>query len=77
VLLENELDICIADAEPVTEDHSLVIPRNHLADWMVMHQPEWYAVVELLRQRREMLSAEDATIRGWAGSWVEDLGGNS
>lgn len=49
VLLENKLDLCIADAEPVTAGHSLVIPRHHVADWMAMHQPEWFAVVELLR----------------------------
>jgi hypothetical protein len=28
VLLENELAVCIADAYPVTEGHSLVIPRR-------------------------------------------------
>jgi diadenosine tetraphosphate (Ap4A) HIT family hydrolase len=65
VLLENQLALCIADAYPVTEGHSLVIPRRHVADGMELHQPEWNAVVELLRQRREMLSAQDATISGW------------
>lgn len=49
MLLENKLDLCIADAEPVTAGHSLVIPRHHVADWMAMHQLEWFAVVELLR----------------------------
>ena len=29
VLLENELALCIADADPVTPGHSLVIPRRH------------------------------------------------
>lgn len=32
---------------------------------MALHQPEWNAVVELLRQRREQLSAHDAMISGW------------
>jgi ATP adenylyltransferase len=77
VLLENELALCIADAYPVSEGHSLVIPRRHVTDGMELHQPEWNAVVELLRQRREMLSAQDATISVWAGSWVEDLEPNS
>ncbi len=67
MLLENELALCIADAYPVSEGHSLVIPRRHGADGLELHQPEWNAVVELLKLRREQLSAQDATISGWAG----------
>jgi diadenosine tetraphosphate (Ap4A) HIT family hydrolase len=40
VLLENELAVSIADAYPVTDGHSLVIPRRHLTDGMELHQPE-------------------------------------
>ncbi|MCS5694370.1 HIT domain-containing protein [Cyanobium sp. FGCU-6] len=65
VLLENELALCIADAYPVTPGHSLVIPRRHGANGLALHQPEWNAVVELLKQRREQLSAADASISGW------------
>jgi hypothetical protein len=68
VLLENELALCIADAYPVTPGHSLVIPRRHGADGLALHQPEWNAVVELLKRRREELSAQDATVSGWAGA---------
>ncbi len=67
VLLENELALCIADAYPVSEGHSLLIPRRHVADGLELHQPEWNAVVELLKLRRDQLSAQDATISGWAG----------
>jgi hypothetical protein len=48
VLLENELALCIADAYPVSEGHSLVIPRRQGADGLELHQPEWNAVVELV-----------------------------
>ena len=65
MLLKNELALCIADAYPVSNGHSLGIPRRHEADGMDLHQPEWNALVELLRQRRVMLSAQDATICGW------------
>lgn len=51
-----------------------MIPRRHGADGMALHQLGWNAVLGLLRQRREMLSAKDATISGWAGSWAENLG---
>jgi diadenosine tetraphosphate (Ap4A) HIT family hydrolase len=45
----------------------LVISRRHVADGLELHQPEWNAVVELLKLRREQLNAQDATISGWAG----------
>ena len=64
MLLENELALCIADAYPVSEGHSLVIPRRHGAEGLELHQPEWNAVVELLKLRREQLVAQDATISG-------------
>ncbi|MEA5423547.1 HIT family protein [Synechococcus sp. CCY9202] len=67
VLLENELALCIADADPVSEGHSLVIPRRHGAGGLELHQPERNAVVERLELRREQLSAQDASISGWAG----------
>jgi diadenosine tetraphosphate (Ap4A) HIT family hydrolase len=49
----------------MTPGHSLVIPRRHGSDGLALHQPEWNAVVELLKQRREQLSAQDASISGW------------
>jgi diadenosine tetraphosphate (Ap4A) HIT family hydrolase len=68
LLLENELALCIADAYPMTPGHSLEIPRRHVADGLALHQPEWNALVELLKLRREELSAQDALINGWAGA---------
>ena len=65
--ISNLQALCIADAYPVSEGHSLVIPRRHGADGLELHQPEWNAVVELLKLRREQLSAQDASISGWAG----------
>jgi ATP adenylyltransferase len=65
VLLENELALCIVDPYPVTPGHSLVIPRRHVADGLALHQPEWNAVVELLKQRKEQLNAKDDSISGW------------
>jgi diadenosine tetraphosphate (Ap4A) HIT family hydrolase len=66
VLLEYELTLCIADAFPVKPGHSLVIPGRNVADGLALHQPEWNAVVELLKLRREQLSAQDVSISGWA-----------
>ena len=65
VLIRNELAVCIADAFPVTEGHSLVIPCRHVADGMELHQPEWNAVTALLTQRRKDLEMADASISGF------------
>lgn len=65
VLLRNELAVCIADAYPVTEGHSLVIPCRHVADGMALHQPEWNAVSALLKQRRLELEKADGSISGF------------
>ena len=32
---------------------------------LALHQPEWNAVVDLLKLRRQQLSAKDASISGW------------
>ena len=61
----------------VNEGRSLVIPRRHGADGLELHQPEWNAVVELLKLRRDQLRAQDASIRGWAGSLNASGGLNS
>ena len=66
-VLESQLALCIADADPVSPGHSLVIPRRHGSDGLALHQPEWNAVVEPLKLRREQLGAQDASISGWAG----------
>ena len=63
--VDHILPRCIADADPVTPGYSLVIPRRHGADGLALHQPEWNAVVELLKRRREQLNAQDASISAW------------
>ncbi|MFM9103081.1 MAG: hypothetical protein ACKOPS_17820, partial [Cyanobium sp.] len=44
-----------------------MIPRRHGADGLDLLQPEWNAAVELLKLRRQQLSAQDASISGWPG----------
>ena len=42
--------------------------RHIVVEGLELHQPEWNAVVPLLKElkeRREQLSAQDATISGW------------
>ena len=55
VVASNSLAFAIRDRFPVTEGHTLVIPRRHVADWFDMTRGESAAVERLLRSMRESL----------------------
>jgi ATP adenylyltransferase len=65
IFAENELAICFPDGFPVTEGHTLIIPKRHVADFFELSQEEAHAVFELLHLRRKELLAADNTIKGF------------
>lgn len=65
IIATNELAYAIRDLYPVTEGHTLIIPKRHVADYFDLHQPERNAIERLLRQCREDLLAGDASIDGF------------
>jgi diadenosine tetraphosphate (Ap4A) HIT family hydrolase/5-methylcytosine-specific restriction endonuclease McrA len=65
VVGENELFIAIRDAFPVTEGHSLLIPRRHVASPNDLYQPEINAMWALSAGVRTELSAADKLISGF------------
>jgi ATP adenylyltransferase len=62
---ENELAFVKPDARPVTEGHSLIIPRRHVSDWFNTTRAEQEAMNDLLRARRQQLREADPTIEGF------------
>ena len=61
---ENELPIAFLDNYPVTPDHTLVIPKRHIANYFDLCQPEHNAINDLLHQRRtELLDQEHQIAR--------------
>jgi hypothetical protein len=44
----------LANPDPVTPGHCLVIPRRHGSDGVALHQPEWNAAVEPIAKRMHM-----------------------
>lgn len=64
-IAENELALAFLDAYPVTDGHTLIIPKRHVADYFDLYQPELNAIQELLRQRKEELQSADKTITGF------------
>ncbi len=64
-VLENEYAFVIADKYPVTEGHSLVIPKRHFADYFSIAKVEKDAIDDLLQMRRKQLIESDCTIQGF------------
>ena len=65
VVEENELALAFLDAYPVTEGHTLIIPKRHVADYFDLFQPELNAIQQLLQSRQKALKEADPTIEGY------------
>ncbi|MGB4111982.1 MAG: HIT family protein, partial [Yoonia sp.] len=64
IIAENELCFAIRDAFPVTDRHTLVIPKRHVADYFNLHQPERNAIEAMLHEQRGKILEEDPTVTG-------------
>jgi ATP adenylyltransferase len=65
ILDENELALTILDKYPVTEGHSLIIPRRHVEDYFSLYQSEKNAIDQLAQRRRISLMDEDNSVDGF------------
>ena len=78
LIAENELAYAFRDKFPVTDLHTLVVPKRHVADYFDLHQPELNAINLLLSEIRETLMSEDSTITGFnVGTNVGESGGQT
>lgn len=65
VLIENDYAFAIADKYPITEGHTLIIPKRHFASYFDSTQVEHDALYELLRIREKQLLEKDPLIKGF------------
>ena len=65
VIASNELCYAIRDDFPVTEHHTLIIPKRHVSDFFELHQPEINAVHSLLDEMKQWIEELDETITGF------------
>lgn len=65
VIAENELCYAVRDAFPVTEFHTLVIPKRHVPDYFDLYQPELNAIQQLLVELRKNISEADVSVSGF------------
>jgi ATP adenylyltransferase len=65
IIAENELAYVIRDGYPVTELHTLVIPRRHVASYFELGRPEINACNELLESAKEDIQKSDRLVKGF------------
>ena len=78
VIAENELAYAIFDAFPVTEHHTLIIPKRHISDYFELYQSERNAMQRLLEERRQVILDCDSSVTGFnVGNNVGEDAGQS
>ena len=65
IIEENELAYAVRDAFPVTEYHSLFIPKRHVLDYFGLSLSEVNAIHALLHSQKDFLLKLDPTIDGF------------
>lgn len=65
IFLENEHAFVIRDSFPVTQRHSLVIPKRHVADFFDLTEEEVLACYTLLKQARMKILKQDESVNGF------------
>ena len=65
VVIEDNLSYVIRDGFPVTEGHSLFIPKRHVADYFGLTEEEVKSINELMKTQKLELQKDDPTIDGF------------
>jgi diadenosine tetraphosphate (Ap4A) HIT family hydrolase/5-methylcytosine-specific restriction endonuclease McrA len=62
IVAENELALAFRDGFPVTEHHTLIIPKRHVSDYFDLFQPERNAMQALMEQQRALVLQSDPSV---------------
>jgi len=62
IVAENELCYAIRDGMPVTNLHTLIIPKRHVSDYFELHQSEINAVHSLLSEMHKKILDLDSSV---------------
>ena len=65
VIAENSIAYAITDEFPVTEGHTLVIPKNHVDEYFGLSIEELFGCDNLLKSVRRDLLLADNSIKGF------------
>ena len=62
IVEENELALAFRDRFPVTEGHTLIIPKRHAVTYFELTEAEVLAVNTLLHSQKSQIQAEDSSV---------------
>jgi|TARA_R110002072_G_C7750310_1_gene517397 diadenosine tetraphosphate (Ap4A) HIT family hydrolase len=65
IIDSNDLAYAIRDGFPVTEGHSLIIPKRHVEDYFGLSQDELLACDALLNSLKEKIQRDDSSVAGF------------
>ena len=65
IIAENTLAFAIRDGFPVTEFHTLIIPKRHILDYFGLTQAEINAINRLIFEQKYLLDKQDKSIGGY------------
>ena len=65
IAAENDLAFAIRDDYPVTEFHTLIIPRRHVVDYFGLTEEELMSIHSLIHSQRQDLLSFDPSIDGF------------
>lgn len=69
VLESNEHALTFRDAYPVTELHTLVIPKRRVATYFDLNDEERQSIHELLVSQQAAIKASDSSVEGFNIGW--------
>jgi len=69
ILEYDKLAFAFRDGYPVTELHTLVVPRRHVATYFDLTDEERQSIHKLLETQREKIVAEDSSAEGFNIGW--------
>lgn len=65
VVDKNALALAFRDTYPVTDGHTLIIPKRHEAEYFDLTDEEALACKQLLVRQKHAIMAEDVTVTGF------------
>lgn len=65
VIATNELAFAVRDAKPVTQHHTLVIPKRHVRDLFSITYAKLTAIFELIHEQSTLIQSEDPAVEGF------------
>ena len=65
IIIQNELTYVIRDTYPVTDLHSLVIPKRHVDSYFELGQAEINACTRLLNETKQQIEFTDKMVTGF------------